>query len=71
MKSIHWLFLAYLQSFSATDTDKEIFNRLDKNHDGFVSAEEAKDDGRILRKWVEIDTNSNEQLEIVSSAHLK
>jgi hypothetical protein len=57
------LVLLYLPAYSGDDPNKEKFNRLDTNQDGYVSTEEATGNKDMLSKWTDIDKNSDGKLE--------
>ena len=57
------LILLCLPAFSGDKSEQEKFNRLDTNHDGYVSIEEATGNNDMLGKWTDIDKNSDGQLE--------
>jgi len=45
------------------DTTKAMFNKLDTNHDGYISQDESKADADLSRNWSTADTNKDGKLE--------
>ncbi|MGD8570019.1 MAG: hypothetical protein PVJ39_18170 [Gammaproteobacteria bacterium] len=39
------------------------FNQLDKDGDGYISIQEATGENQLLKQWVEVDKNTDGQLE--------
>ena len=46
----------------ATSRDSALFNRLDKNHDGFVSRDEARDATELQGRFAELDKDNDGKL---------
>jgi len=42
-----------------TSATQEKFNKLDTNHDGYISKEEAKADSHLSQNWSTVDPNNN------------
>jgi Ca2+-binding EF-hand superfamily protein len=52
-----------LPVFAGEETEKEKFDRMDKNKDGAISVDEATGHTDILRNWTNIDKNVDGKLE--------
>ena len=46
-----------------TGTTKAMFNKLDKNHDGYISQDESKADADLSLNWKSADKNRDGKLE--------
>lgn len=44
-------------------TAQKMFNKLDTNHDGYISREEARSDRQLSQDWDSADTNQDGKLE--------
>lgn len=44
-------------------TAQQMFNKLDTNHDGYISREEARSDRQLSLDWDSADTNQDGKLE--------
>jgi hypothetical protein len=45
-------------------TTKESFNKLDKDQNGYISQQEAKDNKQLLEQWDSVDADADGQLEM-------
>lgn len=46
-----------------TSATKAKFNKLDTNHDGYISQEEAKADSHLSQNWSTADPNNNGKID--------
>jgi len=44
-------------------TDQDMFNKLDTNHDGYISQDEARSDRDLAKDWKSADTNKDGKLD--------
>jgi EF hand domain-containing protein len=47
---------------SSSSSSDDHFSRLDTNHDGFVSRDEARSDPALTRDWSKIDTDHDNKI---------
>ncbi len=52
---------ANAEGYSATTQEK--FNKLDTNHDGYISQAEAKSHAQLMQKWSTTDANKDGKIE--------
>jgi hypothetical protein len=45
-------------------TTQDSFNKLDKDKDGYISQQEAKDNKKLTEQWDTVDADANGQLEM-------
>lgn len=45
-------------------TTKESFNKLDKDQNGYISQQEAKDNKQLLEQWDSVDADADGKLEM-------
>jgi len=48
---------------TSQDTTQEMFNKLDSNHDGYISQQEAKADKKLTDDWSQVDKNKNGEID--------